>query len=230
MQVAAGCGHSDQTGREGQQQSVAASIQWQRQELTGLRRVLTTPGHHETDISVKTGGQRLRSQQTQVNALFLASHQSVRGSEALSVALILIQHQFYLHFVQKLQWRKFKSLLCPLCYHFKVSFYSNNAQELNLKLQRFPGVTKSWMASKQEQFIQTRCLFSTLGQIRAGTFSWPINMPADRKLFWSFSKLECQIFSCSSQSLSSSFCVFKCSWLNLCISHMFTLSPVGHLK
>lgn len=132
--------------------------------------------------------------------------------------------------VQNLQQRKFKSLLCPLCYHFKVSFYSNNAQELNLKLQRFPGVTKSWMASKQEQFIQTRCLVSTLGQIRAGTFSWPINMPADRKLFWSFSKLECQIFSCSSQSLSSSFCVFKCSWLNLCISHMFTLSPVGHLK
>lgn len=182
------------------------------------------------DTTRQTGGQRLRSQQTQVNALFLASHQSVRGSEALSVALTLIQHQFYLHFVQKLQWRKFKSLLCPLCYHFKVSFYSNNAQELNLKLQRFPGVTKSWMASKQEQFIQTRCLFSTLGQIRAGTFSWPINMPADRKLFWSFSKLECQIFSCSSQSLSSSFCVFKCSWLNLCISHMFTLSPVGHLK
>ena len=41
--MAARCGHSDQTGGEGQQQSVAGPVQRQRQELTGLRRVLATP-------------------------------------------------------------------------------------------------------------------------------------------------------------------------------------------
>lgn len=44
MQVAARCGHPNQTGGEGQEQSVAGPVQRQGQELTGLRRVLATPG------------------------------------------------------------------------------------------------------------------------------------------------------------------------------------------
>lgn len=44
VEVAARCGHSNQTGGEGQQQSVAAPVQSQGQELTSLSRVLTTPG------------------------------------------------------------------------------------------------------------------------------------------------------------------------------------------
>lgn len=46
--MAARCGHSDQTGGEGQQQSVTGAVQRQRQELTSLRRVLGTPGDSET--------------------------------------------------------------------------------------------------------------------------------------------------------------------------------------
>lgn len=43
VQVAAGRGQPDQTGREGQQQSVAAPVQSERQELASLRGVLPTP-------------------------------------------------------------------------------------------------------------------------------------------------------------------------------------------
>lgn len=47
MQVAARCGHSNQTGGEGQEQSVAGPVQREGQELTGLRGVLATPGEQQ---------------------------------------------------------------------------------------------------------------------------------------------------------------------------------------
>lgn len=56
VQVTARCGDSDQTGGEGQQQSVAGSVQCQGQELTGLRRVLTTPGDRSVNIQDRTYG------------------------------------------------------------------------------------------------------------------------------------------------------------------------------
>lgn len=82
--MAARRGHSDQTGGEGQQQSVAGSVQRQGQELTGLRRVLAAPGDSETHER-EGRRQRVRSQQRVVNVLFVASHQSVTGSKASSV-------------------------------------------------------------------------------------------------------------------------------------------------
>lgn len=82
--MAARRGHADQAGGEGQQQSVAGPVQGQRQELTGLGRVLTTPGDSEKH-KCENRRQRVRSQQKEVNVLFLASNQSVTGSKASSV-------------------------------------------------------------------------------------------------------------------------------------------------
>lgn len=48
--MATGRGHSDQTGREGQEQSVAGPVQRQGQELTGLWGVLATPGQTHKKI------------------------------------------------------------------------------------------------------------------------------------------------------------------------------------
>lgn len=85
VQVAARCRYSDQTGGEGQEQSVAAPVQRQGQELTGLRRILTTPGAMHKGQARR---QRARSQQREVNGMFLASHQSWRGSKASSVGAV----------------------------------------------------------------------------------------------------------------------------------------------
>lgn len=84
VQVAARRGHSDQTGGKGQQQSMADPVQRQRQELTGLRRVLATPGDSEMH-ECEDGRQRVRSQQREVSVLLLASSQSETGSKASSV-------------------------------------------------------------------------------------------------------------------------------------------------
>lgn len=84
VQVAARRGHSDQTGGKGQQQSMAHPVQRQRQELTGLRRVLATPGDSEMH-ECEDGRQRVRSQQREVSVLLLASSQSETGSKASSV-------------------------------------------------------------------------------------------------------------------------------------------------
>lgn len=77
VQVAARRGHSHQTGGEGQQQRVAGPIQWQRQELTGLRGVLTTPGHSGTEWW-KDGRQRVKRLQREVTVLFLNLWQGQR--------------------------------------------------------------------------------------------------------------------------------------------------------
>lgn len=84
VQVAARCGHSDQTGGEGQQQTVTGPVQRQRQELTSLRRVLATSGDSETH-KCEDGRQRVRSRQREVTVRFLALNQVVTGSKASSV-------------------------------------------------------------------------------------------------------------------------------------------------
>lgn len=66
--MAARRGHSDQTGGEGQQQSVAGPVQRQRQELTSLGRVLATPGDSEMH-ECEDGRQRVRSQQREVKSI-----------------------------------------------------------------------------------------------------------------------------------------------------------------